>query len=425
MLGSILIKNARIIDPSGELDRKGDIFLENGKIVSSGIECDNEADTVIDATGLVASPGLVDMHVHTREPGYTYKDDICSVSEAAAAGGVTTIVTMPNTDPVIDSKETIEFINEKASKALINVKIAASMTQNKENGKLTDFGKLKNAGAIAFSNDGVCLPDSNVLYEALKSASWYDVPILDHCEDASLSDGGIINDGIVSAALGVKGIKTTAESAGTARDLAIANSVDARIHICHVSTSSAIKYIGFAKKNGTKVTAETCPQYFMLNDELLLSQDADLRCNPPIRSEMDRRAVIRGIIDGTIDVIATDHAPHSAEEKSDFTSAPNGVLGLETSLAAGITGLVKHDYITLFKLIYMMSTVPAQILGINAGTLKAGAPADIVLFDLNEKWTVDAEKLHGRAKNTPFKGMELSGKVKYTICRGEIVYCDK
>ncbi len=423
-MSTILIKNARIIDPSGELDRNGDVFIEDGKIVAI---CDNvpeNADKIIDAKGMVAAPGLVDMHVHTREPGYTYKDDICSVAQAAAAGGVTTIAAMPNTNPVVDSVDTIELIKEKAEKACIKVLPVASITKNGDDSALVDFGALKNAGAIAFSNDGVCITDSMTFYKALDQASWYNVPVLAHCEDTSLSNGGLINEGIVSAALGVKGIPFTAENVGTGRDLVIARSTDAQLHICHVSTSTAIDLIKFAKKNGVRVTAETCPQYFMLNDELLLHQDADYRCNPPIRADMDKRAVIRAIMDGTIDVIATDHAPHSPEEKKDFLSAPNGVLGLETSLAAGITSLVNRGYITLFKLLFMMSTVPAQILGINAGSLKIGSQADIVVFDPNEKWIVDTEKLHGRAKNSPFKGMELTGKVKYTIKSGAVIFKD-
>lgn len=422
---SMLIKNARIIDPSGELDRTGDIFIESEEISEIGENLENKADKVIDASGLIAAPGLVDMHVHTREPGYTYKDDICSVSEAAAAGGVTMIASMPNTDPVVDSVETLEFIREKALQACVKVLPVASVTKNGCDSSLVDFGALKNAGAVAFSNDGVCITDSKTFYDALEQASWYNVPLLAHCEDTSLSGGGIVNEGIVSAALGVKGNPFTAENVGTARDLMIARSTSAQIHVCHVSTSTAVDIIKFARKNGVRVTAETCPQYFMLNDELLLNQDADYRCNPPIRSEMDKRAIIRAIMDGTIDVIATDHAPHSPEEKSKFFTAPNGVIGLETSLAAGITALVNKGYITMFKLLYMMSTVPAQILGVNAGSLKTGSQADIVVFNPDEKWTVDAEKLHGRAKNTPFKGMELTGRVKFTIRRGKIIYEDK
>jgi dihydroorotase len=424
-MSTTLIKNARIIDPSGELDRVGDLFIENGRIAAIGENLESAAVNVISASGLIAAPGLVDMHVHTREPGYTYKDDICSVSEAAAAGGVTIIAAMPNTNPPVDSVDTIEFIKEKASKACVRVLPVASITKSGNNSALVDFGALKNAGAVAFSNDGICITDSKTFYNALEQASWYNLPLLAHCEDTSLSDGGIINEGIVSAALGVSGNPFTAENVGTARDLMIARSTNAQIHVCHVSTSTAVDIIKFARKNGVRVTAETCPQYFMLNDELLLSQDADYRCNPPIRSEMDKRAVIRAIMDGTIDVIATDHAPHSPEEKQSFFTAPNGVIGLETSLAAGITALVNKGYITMFKLLYMMSTVPAQILGINAGSLKIGSQADIVVFDPNEKWIVDADKLHGRARNTPFKGMELTGRVKYTIRAGNVIYKDK
>ncbi|MCL2509037.1 MAG: dihydroorotase [Oscillospiraceae bacterium] len=421
---AILIKNARIIDPSGELDRAGDILVERGKIAAVGENLSAPAGKTIDASGLCVAPGLVDMHVHTREPGYTYKDDTVSVAEAAAAGGVTSFAAMPNTKPVVSSADTIDFIKSKADGARVKVFPVASMVCDGDYASLTDFGELKNAGAIAFSNDGICIPDAKTLLLALQQAEWHGVPLLIHSEDVSLSGGGIINEGVVSAALGVQGMPFTSENVGTARDLMTARSTQANIHLCHVSTSSALETVRFAKKTGVRVTAETCPQYFMLNDELLMLQDADYRCNPPIRSELDRRAVLRAIADGTIDAIATDHAPHSADEKKDFFNAPNGVLGLETSLAAGITALVNRGYITLFKLIYMMSTVPAQILGIDAGSLKEGSNADIALFDPAEKWIVETDRLHGKARNSPFKGMELTGRVKYTLVDGEIVYQD-
>ncbi len=423
-MSSILIKNARIIDPSGEFDRIGDIYVGGGVIISVGENLSMEADSVIDASGLIASPGLVDMHVHLRDPGFTYKEDIFSACEAAAAGGVTTIVAMPNTNPVADNVSTIKYVTTKSNEAKINVLPVGSITQGSKGEKLTDFAALKAAGAIAFSDDGKPVSTAAMMKKALEKASWIDAPILAHCEDMSLSDGGIVNEGVVSEALGIAGIPSAAEDVGIARELALAAATNSRIHICHVSSERTINIIRYSKKNGLKVTAETCPHYFALNEEMILHQDADYRMNPPLRTEMDRRAVIRAIIDGTIDVIATDHAPHTPEEKADFFNAPNGVIGLETSLAAGITYLVKKGYISLFKLLYMMSTVPAEILGINAGSLKVNAPADIVLFDPEEKWIVEPENLHGKSKNTPFKGMELTGKVKYTICSGKLVFSE-
>lgn len=421
-MGSILIKNARIIDPSGEFDRKGDIYVGGGVIISIGESLTMEAENVIDATGLIAAPGLVDMHVHLRDPGFTHKDDINSVCDAAAAGGVTSIVAMPNTNPVSDNVDTIKYIASKANEAKARVLPVGAVTVGLKGERLTDFASLKAAGSVAFSDDGVPVSTAAMMRKAMEKASWIDAPILAHCEDITLSDGGIVNEGVVSEALGVKGIPSAAEEVGIARELALAASANSNIHICHVSTEKSLRLIRNAKRNGIKVTAETCPHYFSLNEEMIFHQDADYRMNPPLRTEMDRRAVIRGIVDGTIDAIATDHAPHSPEEKADFYNAPNGVIGLETSLSAGITYLVNGGYISLFKLLYMMSTVPAEILGINAGSLKINSPADIVIFDPKEKWIVEPKNLFGKSKNTPFKGMELTGRVKYTIYSGKIVF---
>ena len=423
-MSRILIKNARIIDTSGEVDRNGDILIADGLIAAVSENISAEADIIIDASGLIAAPGLVDMHVHLRDPGFTYKDDIISVGDCAAAGGVTTVAAMPNTNPSADNSDTISYIIEKAKDSKVRVVPVGAVTKGLKGTELTDFESLKSAGTVAFSDDGEPVSTSKLMFEAMKTVSWLDSNILAHCEDKSLSDGGIINEGIISEMLGVKGISFSSENVGVAREVALAKSADSRVHICHVSTSSSIEFIKFAKRNGIKVTAETCPHYFALNEECLLLQDADYRMNPPLRAEQDKRAVIRAIVDGTIDVIATDHAPHTPEEKQNFQDAPNGVIGLETSLAAGITYLVNKGYISLFKLIYMMSTVPAQILGINAGSLKVGKPADVVIFNARENWIVNPEKLHGKSRNTPFKGLELCGKVKYTVCRGELVYKD-
>ncbi|HZJ78137.1 MAG TPA: dihydroorotase [Clostridia bacterium] len=423
-MNSILIKNARIIDPSGEFDRIGDIYVGGNSIISIGENLKMDADKVIDATGLVAAPGLVDMHVHLRDPGFTDKEDIFSASEAAAAGGVTTILAMPNTDPVCDNENTIKYVSAKGNEAKINILPVAAITKGLDGQELTDFASLKAAGAVAFSDDGKPVSTAAMMREAMTMACWIDSPILAHCEDSSLAQDGLINEGVISEALGIKGIPAAAEDVGVAREIALAASTDSRVHICHVSSEKAINLIRFAKKNGIKVTSETCPHYFALNEELMFHQDADYRMNPPLRTEMDRRAVIRAIIDGTIDAIATDHAPHTPKEKSDFFAAPNGVIGLETSLAAGIKYLVNTGYISLFKLLYMMSTVPAEIIGINAGGLRVNSPADIMIFDPNEKWIVKPENFHGKSVNSAFKGLELTGKVKFTICSGKLIYND-
>lgn len=420
----LLIKNARMIDPSTDVDRVGDLLIENGKIVEVGEGLCTAGVTVLDASGLVAAPGLVDMHVHLRDPGFTEKEDILTGCAAALAGGVTTLAAMPNTHPVTDDPEVVRYILEKAQETGVKVLPVAAVTKNIGGEKLTDFKALKEAGAVGFSDDGKPVGSVVLMQKALQEAEFYNMPVLAHCEEPQLAGFGIVNEGTVSKMLGLPGSPVSAETVGIARELALAASTGCRVHICHVSTALSVEMIRAAKANGVKVTAETCPHYFALNEENLLLQDADYRMNPPLRTDIDRRAIIRGIMDGTIDAIATDHAPHTPEEKARFESAPNGMIGLETSLAVSNTYLVAGGYINLFKLLYMMSTVPARILGVKAGTLKPGYAADIVLFDPNEKWVVDENKMKSKSKNTAFKGMTLTGKVKYTIAGGEVRYQD-
>lgn len=422
MSDTLLIKNARIIDPESGLDADGGIFVRGGIIESVGDCSGISADTVIDASGLVAAPGFVDMHVHLRDPGFTEKEDIFSACEAAAAGGVTTVCAMPNTSPAADSPETISYILDKSRGAKARVLPVSAVTVGLNGLEAVDFAALKAAGAVAMSDDGKPVATAKLLREAMEAAEWHSMPLLAHCEDTSLSGGGLVNEGVISEALGVKGIPAASEDVGTARELALAASLNKRVHICHVSTAGSVELIRCAKRAGVKVTAETCPHYFALNEELLLHCDADYRMNPPLRTELDRFAVIRGIIDGTIDAIATDHAPHTVAEKSDFFTSPSGVVGLETSLAASITSLVEPGHISLYRLISVMSAAPARILGVNAGTLRLGSPADIVLFDPAEKWTIKPEKLHGKSRNSAFKGMELTGRVRRTLLGGRTVF---
>lgn len=422
MSDRLLIKNAHIIGAGEPFD--GDILVCDGKIAAVGAVNDDGSCEVIDASGLVAAPGLIDLHVHLRDPGLTYKEDIVSGCRAAAAGGVTGVAAMPNTRPATDSAEVLKYISEKAEDADAKVYPVAAATEGLRGEKLNDFEALSAAGACAFSDDGEPVKTAPLLLRALEAAKRCGKPFLAHCEEKSLAAGGLMNEGKISEQLKVQGIPAAAEDIGTARELAAALSTGTRVHICHVSTASSVKLIRAAKEAGADVTAETCPHYFALTEEKLLSRDADFRMNPPLRTEEDRLAVIQGIADGTIDAIATDHAPHSPEEKSDFLTAPNGSVGLETSLAAGITYLVNAGVITLDKLISMMSTVPAEILGVEGGRLAEGRAADIVLFSPSERWTVCPEKLHGKSKNTPFKGRELCGRVKYTILDGRIVYRD-
>lgn len=419
----LLLKRARIIDPSQGLDMTGDIFISNGRIAEIGGDLFSraaEAEQVIDCGGLIAAPGLVDMHVHLRDPGQTHKEDVFSACRAAAAGGVTSLLAMPNTTPPMDSPSLVRELLNKASTADAAVYTAACITKGLKGEALTDFAALKAAGVIALSDDGVPVKSGACLLEALRTAPKLGLLIAAHCEDKDIAGGGIMNEGVVSKELGVPGIPNAAEDCGTAREIAAAASVGAPVHICHVSTKGSVELIRDAKRRGVKVTAETCPHYLLLTEEALRSRDADYRMNPPLRTEEDRLAVIEGLQDGTIDAISTDHAPHTPEEKADFLTAPNGAIGMETSLSVCLTAL--DGVLTVGGIIEKMSCAPARILGIRAGTLEPGANADIVLFDPERSWTVDAGKLHGKSKNTPFKGENLKGKVLATVYRGRIVF---
>ena len=362
------------------------------------------------------------MHVHLRDPGQTAKEDIITGCRAAAAGGVTSLLAMPNTAPTTDDPETVKYILDKAKDADARVYVAASITKGLKSEEKTDLQALKAAGAIGLSDDGRPVENTAFLSEAMIAAPKLGMTVVAHCEDLYLADGGKMNKGKISEQLGVKGIPASAEDCGTAREIALAAAEDVPIHICHVSTKTSVALIRDAKKRGVKVTAETAPHYFSLTENELLKRDADYRMNPPLRTEEDRLAIIEGLQDGTLDAIATDHAPHTPEEKSDFEKSPNGSIGMETSLAVGITNLVKPSLLTFEQLIEKMSVNPAKILGLNAGTLSVGAPADIALVDLNEQWTVDVDKLHGKSKNTPFKNLTMTGRVKRTILGGKTVY---
>ncbi|MEE0252005.1 MAG: dihydroorotase [Acutalibacteraceae bacterium] len=418
----ILIKNAHICDPATNMDCEGDIFLVDGVIADIGTDLDYETEVTIDASGLIAAPGLVDMHVHLRDPGQTEKEDIISGCKAAAAGGVTSVLAMPNTNPTVDNVETVQYILNKAKDADAHVYVSAAITKGLQSDMLCNLAALKEAGAIALSDDGRPVVNTEFMAEAMQAAPKLGMTVVSHCEDLYLAKGGIIHEGKVAEELGVKGIPAAAEDCGTAREIALAAAYNVPIHICHVSTATSIALIRDAKARGVAVTAETAPHYFTLTEEELLKRDADYRMNPPLRTEADRLAVIEGLKDGTLDAIATDHAPHTPTEKADFEKAPNGVIGMETSLSAGITALVQQGHCTMLQLIEKMSTKPAQLLGIPAGTLKKGSPADVILIDKDEEWTVDVDKLHGKSKNCVFKNRKLTGKVKFTVCGGKIVF---
>jgi dihydroorotase len=415
----LLIKGALII--GGGFDGVGDILLEDGVIKAIDKNIEVPYTDIIDARGLCAAPGLVDMHVHLRDPGQTNKEDIVSGCLAAAAGGVTSIAAMPNTRPVADNENVLNYVTQKAKLCGVHVYPIAAVTKGQQGNTLCDFEALCAAGAVAFSDDGRPVAQASTMLAAMRLAAANKKPIISHCEDLSLADG-IINEGEASKKLGVKGLPGAAEAVQASREATLSESYGLPIHIAHVSSAVTVDIIRDAKRRGVKITAETCPHYFSLDESLTLSRDADYRMNPPLRTRRDIEAVIEGLRDGTIDAIVTDHAPHTAEEKADFESAPNGVVGLETSLAVGITYLVRQGFLKLGELIAKMTINPARILNIKAGTLEVGAPADLVLFDQNESFTVDPAKLHSKSHNTPYKGMTLYGRVKYTISGGNIIY---
>ena len=423
IINNIIIENVRVISPAENKDEISNIYIKKGK-VSEPFKAE-ESDTVIDGTGLVAMPGLVDLHVHLRDPGQTDKEDIVSGTNAAAAGGVTSLLCMPNTNPTIDNAGVISYILDKSKECKSKVYVAGSITKGLKGEEATDLLSLRKAGAIGLSDDGRPVLDPKIMAETLKNAPKLGMTVVAHCEDLALAEGGKINEGKMSENLGIKGIPNDAENNGTEREIILAEKTDSPVHICHVSTKESVELIRKAKKRGVKVTAETAPHYFTLTEDILENKNADCRMNPPLRTEEDRKSIIEGLEDGTIDCIATDHAPHTEEDKADFVKALNGSIGMETSLGVTLTQLYHNGKFSLMDIARLMSTAPANILKINAGTIKTGANADIALVNVNKVWTVDREKLHGQSKNTPFHGMELKGKVVMTILDGKIVFEDK
>ena len=417
-MSSILIRNVRAVD--AEKDITTDVLIENGTISAVGSELGAAADQVIDGTGLVLMPSLFDMHVHFRDPGQTHKEDVLTGCSAALAGGVTGVLAMPNTKPPCDNPEIIKYVREKAQGTGVDVYPVGCITGGMSGNGLCDYEAMKAAGCICISDDGRPVENAEMMRQALEMSKENGLLVASHCEDLSIINGGIMNKGKTSEKLGVKGMDRASEDYITAREMILASSVGARIHICHVSTEGSAAMIRFAKSRGVKVTCETAPHYFMLTDELLEKRDADYRMNPPLRTPADVRAIIEAVKDGTIDCIVTDHAPHAAEEKADFEKAPNGVVGLETSLAATLTALYHTGEISLNRIVELMCVNPRKLLGLEAPAIEPGKPADLVLVDTDRKWTVEPDKLHSKSHNTVFKGIELTGKPLVTISGGEI-----
>lgn len=420
----LLIKNGRVIDPKNGMDEVCDLLLDGGIIQKTGVSLTDTEATVIDAAGRVVAPGLIDLHVHFREPGLEYKENIETGSKAAARGGVTTVVCMPNTSPVIDNAPLVEYVMNRGRKVgLTNVLTAGCISKGQKGEELAEIGELKAAGAVGISDDGRPVRSPLLMRRALEYAKMFDIPVMSHCEDLDLVDDGSMNEGYMSTYLGVRGIPKAAESVAVTRDILIAEEVEGRLHICHVSTRNAIEAIRAAKKRGVKVTAETAPHYFSLTDQACDGFNTNAKMNPPLRDEDDLQAVIEGLMDGTLDAIATDHAPHHVDEKEqEFDLALNGIVGLETSLAVGITYLVKTGKLTMSQLIEKMSVNPAKIIGIDRGSLKEGKAADLVIFDPEATYKVDVNDFASKGKNSPYDGFTLNGRVEVTIVGGEIVY---
>ena len=419
-----LIRNARVIDPACGRDELCDILIDNGKIAALGTDlCPGGAEE-IDAAGLVAAPGLVDMHTHMREPGFGKKETIATGTAAAARGGVTSILAMGNTLPVIDTPERVADLYARAARdAKVHLYTVGAVSKGLLGKEITDVEGLLGAGAAALSDDGVPLMNAQIMREALMRMKPSGLPILSHSEDGDLVRTGVMNEGELSRRLGYAGRPAVAEELLLVRDGMLAADTGGYVHICHVSTKGSVRYIRMLKEAGVHVTAETCPQYFTLTEDEIEKQGAMAKVNPPLRTAEDVEAIIEGLRDGTLDCIITDHAPHTAEEKArELPKAPSGMVGLETSLALSLTVLHHQLGLPLSFVIEKMSTAPAKILHWNAGTLAVGAPADIVLFDPDEEWTVDPARFASKGRNTPFAGWKVKGRVHRTLVDGKTVY---
>ncbi len=420
----LLIKNGRVVHPVTSAVILQDILIEDGKIVLIERGLEAEADQVIDASGLAVSPGLVDMHVHLRDPGLTYKEDIITGSNAAARGGITAMACMANTNPTVDCPEQVQYVLDRANQGSgVQIFPIAALSKGLRGEEPTDADALKKAGAIALSDDGNNVDNANLMRDVLIQAGQLDIPVLCHCEDTSMVEGRAVNEGSVSRQLWLEGRPAIAEELVVMRDAMLAEETGAHVHICHVSTARSVEIIRKMKKKGIHITCETCPQYFTLTEDEVLVQGSLARVNPPLRTAQDVKGIIAGLKDGTIDAIATDHAPHSAEEKArPLVRAPSGMIGLETSLAITLTQLYHTGKMELPEIIRRMSTNPSDILHLPKGRMSLGVDGDLTIFDPNEEWTVDPERFASKARNTPFGGWKVKGRVKYTIVKGRVIY---
>lgn len=419
----ILIKGGHVLDP-GRVNSVADVLIENGKIAAVGPALAASAGaTVIQAAGQLVLPGFVDLHVHFREPGFEYKETIQSGTDAAVAGGFTTVCAMPNTNPVNDNQAVTEFMLERAKAAgKAHLYPIGAITKRSEGKELAEIGDLRRAGCVAISDDGKPVMNSLVMRRAMEYARAFDVPVVDHCEDLHLSEGGCMNEGVISTELGLPGIPSAAEDVMVARNVSLAELTGARLHLAHISTAGSVRMVREAKARGLKVTAEACPHHFTLTEETTRGYNTHAKMNPPLRTSEDVQAIKDGLRDGTIDVIATDHAPHASQEKQqEFTEAPFGIVGLETALPLTLA-LVEEGVLTLESAVDKLATAPAKAFSLNAGTLAVGAPADVAIVDPGLEWEVDPSRFRSKSRNTPFAGWKVKGRVTTTIVSGRVVY---
>ena len=421
-----LLKGARVIDPGQDLDSTKDVLIVDGCIADVKEKIEISDAEVTDLSGMIVTPGLIDMHAHFREPGYEYKEDIESGSRSAAAGGFTAVACMPNTKPPIDNAALVEFVKSRASKAgKIKILPIGCVSKGQEGKEITEMGDMAQAGAVAFSDDGKPVADSSLMRKAMVYASMFDRVIIDHCEDPALFEDGQINEGRVSTLLGLKGIPAAAEEIMVARNILLAREMGTAVHIAHISTKGSVELIRKAKSEGVRVTCEVTPHHLTLTEEAVMGYDTNAKVNPPLRTQEDLKALLEGLKDGTIDAIATDHAPHHFDEKDlEFDKAAFGLVGLETALGLVLTKIVREGGLSLDTAVKKMTSGPAGVLGLDLGTLKIGTPADITVIDPNLVWTVDKDKFSSKGRNTPFNGWELKGKAVMTIVDGKTVYPD-